>query len=198
MTYAEFEQKMDLDGRLYREYDGELYQEICAHLPKFEPGDFAGCGPHSYLPMAMALETVKPRRILEIGFNLGHSSLYWLKTSYASVDAVDIRDTGKVRDAADIITKLYPKRFRFSARKDFEPQGTYELSFIDGSHELDDVLFDLKWCQNLKIPYLLMDDWLSIYGGVQRAVFASGLKILWVSGNQALLDNTDSFRAVNV
>ena len=198
MTYAEFEQKMDLDGRLYRERDMELYQEICDQLPKFEPGDFAGCGPHSYLPMALALETVQPKRILEIGFNLGHSSLYWLKVSYASVDTVDIRDTGKVRYAADILTKKYPKRFRFSARKDFTPSDSYELAFIDGSHEFDDVLFDLKLCQNLKIPYLLMDDWLSIYGGVQRAVFASGLKILWVSGNQALLDNTNSFTKANV
>lgn len=198
MTHAEFEQKMDLDGRLYRERDMEVYQDICKVLPKFEATDFPGCGPHSYLSMSLAVETVKPRGILEIGFNLGHSSLWWLRYVGAFVDAVDIRNTGKVREAADILTKLYPKRFRFLERKDFTTSESYELAFIDGSHEFDDVLFDIRWCQNLKIPYLLMDDWLSIYGGVQRAVFASGLKILWVSGNQALLDNTNSFTKANV
>lgn len=197
MTHEQFEQAMDQDGRRCTEADVCEYRRICGILPQWEPGDFQFCGPHSYHSMRLALKASKPLRILEIGFNLGHSSLWWLDNSTAHVTSTDIRTDGKVARAAKILEQFYPTRFQFLPRNTVI-NSTFDLAFIDGSHEFDDVLFDIQWCRHLKIPHLLMDDWLSIYGGVQRAVFSSGLKILWTSGNQALLDNTDSFTEIHV
>lgn len=194
-TFDYFEKAMEHDCRRTTAEDLEEFNAIKALLPAPQPGDCGFCGPHSYTSMRLALQLVRPRKILEIGFNLGHSSMFWLRNSQgAEVVSIDVKVDDRVKQAAQKCAES--GRFMFFERHNFLVDSQhllFDLAFIDGSHDFDSVLTDIELCKALKIPYLLLDDWLTLYGDAQRAVLASGLKIIFISGNQALVTTDAKF-----
>jgi len=199
MTFEYYEHAMEHNCRRHRKEDSDEFAAIEALLPAKIDGDCGYCGPHSYLPMRLAIELVKPTSILEIGFNIGHSSLFWLRNTKADVVSIDVRVDYRVNEAVKVceiaaLESGNANRFHFFHRNSVDhDKGMYDFAFIDGSHVFNDVLKDIQECTKLGIPYLLLDDWLTLYGDVQRAVMASGLKIVFISGNQVLVTTSGDY-----
>lgn len=108
---------------------------------------------------------VKPKEILEIGFNAGHSAIMWLTASTANLTSVDIGRHSYTEPAAQIIKKHFPERFKFIKQdsQKVQPQlkqiGTkYDLIMIDGGHHYKICLNDLNLAKTLKIKYVVVDD----------------------------------------
>jgi cephalosporin hydroxylase len=113
------------------------------------------------------LTKLKPETMLEIGFNIGYSASMWLefdpdqKLKLTSVDIGIHKDTLK---AAEAVKNLHPERFNFilSDSKKVKPQiedKIFDVAFIDGDHSATGVASDIRLCLDLKIPYLIFDDW---------------------------------------
>jgi SAM-dependent methyltransferase len=154
-----------------------------------------GTGPHSVRCLREIVEIVKPKSIFEIGLNMGWSSAMWLELSDAEVVSCDISYKDETVNAAKFLEDKY-SRFQYVNRLEKENFGNavnkkFDLVFIDGGHEFDDVVSDLKLCVELNIPFFAMDDWLPQYGQVQDAVksFGNKLEVVNVNGNISLLKN---------
>lgn len=128
------------------------------------------------------LSAVQPKNILEIGFYRGGSSFLMLNLSEAKVTSVDpifnITDVRMGKDIADEKT-LHAKEFecvdkiknefgeRFSFIKksstdiyeDVKDQ-SFDFMYMDGDHWEHGVRNDFNLALKLKIPYILVDDWI--------------------------------------
>lgn len=118
------------------------------------------------------IEKTQPKRILEIGFNIGHSAVMWLHSSNAILDSVDICKWPNTKHAAELIKDYYGERFNFfngSSESVYNDilDNKYDLMFIDGEHSYAAVRTDIKFGLKLSIPYFLFDDFSD---GVKRAV----------------------------
>lgn len=185
----------------YTPEDGLIYAECVKGLPGL--GGFSGkgrgsdgepipsgLGPHSVRCIREVCEIAQPESILEIGFNLGYSASLWLHFSNAILVSIDIRNSEEIKSAAHLLRERHPERFRFKvcnggdAGKQFAKG--FDLAFIDGDHSLDGVTDDIKSCLELGIEKLCFDDWLPIYGDVQKAVeMFPQIKVVKVLGNIA-------------
>lgn len=142
-----------------------------------------------------AIEFVKPKNILEIGFFCGNSSLMMLELSKkynTKVTSVDpfldnatndfLHSVGRPEEiggdsvqlaAVESVRENYGDRFRFIHKRslnaaiegDFNNE-KYDLCYIDGDHWQAGVTIDLNICLALKIPFILMDDFSNEYPGV--------------------------------
>lgn len=152
-----------------------------------------GCGPHCIKVIKKVCEIVRPKAILEIGFNMGHSSAMWLHFSMATVVAVDISDKDETLSAAKHLSKN--DRFEFilsdSATVYEKLKGKhFDAIFIDGDHLEEGVLNDINLGLKLGIKTFIFDDWLFKYGpGVQPAIARSPLQITHLLGNIAIASN---------
>lgn len=131
-------------------------------------------GPHILRHFRDTIEIVKPKRILEIGFNIGYSAAMWLTLSDAHVDSLDISMKDETLYAAGLLDHRFGKpivRFEYFLRSLYYSVGKYyELCFIDGAHDEQSIINDIMLCKELEIPYLLFDDWYPRYGETQKAV----------------------------
>jgi len=144
------------------------------HLDKFGVEIPYHSGPHILKHFRDVIEIVNPDRILEIGFNMGHSAAMWLHLSEAHVDSIDISKKDETIEAAGFLEKKYGKpvvRFEYFNRDLFwDGFKYYDLCFIDGAHDEQNIVNDINLCSYLKVPYLLFDDWYPRYGETQKAV----------------------------
>jgi hypothetical protein len=151
-----------------------------------------GVGPHSVRCMRAVVDIVKPKTILEIGFNMGYSSAIWLTLTDANVVGVDISDKDETLHGAKVLSERYPGRFEFvlsdSAQVLPKLEGRqFDMIFIDGGHLEHHVMNDIGIAKALNIPRLCFDDWLPEFGpGVQPAIKNWGLNVEHVFGNIAL------------
>lgn len=110
---------------------------------------------------------IKPETMLEIGFNIGYSASMWLEfdpDQKLKLTSVDIGIHGDTVKAADAVKQLHGDRFEFilcdSKKVKSQIQGKlFDIAFIDGDHSAEGVAHDIQMCLDLKIPYLLLDDW---------------------------------------
>lgn len=131
-----------------------------------------GSGPHILPHFRDTISIVNPKAILEIGFNYGTSSSFWLNLCDAKVVSTDISDKDETVDAARILKERFGYRFDFYFRNELPmAPDTFDLIFIDGGHDYKDVFIDIKLAKDLRIPYLLFDDIYSRFGpGVIPAI----------------------------
>lgn len=132
-------------------------------------------GPHILRHFRDTIEIVKPTDIFEIGFNMGHSSVMWLELSNADVFSCDISDKDETLKGWEILQERYGYRFSFTYRNlaDFPIKwihNVFQLAFIDGAHDEENITKDIELCKYMKMPYLLFDDWYPRYGETQKAV----------------------------
>lgn len=108
------------------------------------------------------------KRILEIGFNGGHSCETFLESNnYSNVDSIDIGFHHYVNFGKYYLKNKFPKRFELLIGKSsnvlpklIEQKKIYDLIFIDGSHIYEDVIVDLELTKMLanKDTLLILDD----------------------------------------
>ena len=129
---------------------------------------FGGCLPRSEEIADMFTylqENYEPRRILEFGFNVGHSATWFLRAfpdvHFKSYDPKEI--TIDEKKVWTLFEQHYKPRFRFDAafssqarRK--EKPGLYDMVFIDGGHTFGAVYDDIETALMLEIPILLIDN----------------------------------------
>lgn len=164
-----------------------------------------GVGPHSVRCFREIVSIVKPKSILEIGFNLGYSASLWLNLAEARLVSVDISDKEETLYASKNITKKFNNRFNFicSDSADIELASTFklihyfggvpfDLIFIDGGHLEHHVMADIKLALDLGIKWLAFDDVLPQFGpGVLPAIAKHPqLEEVKTMGNIALYKNT--------
>ena len=104
-------------------------------------------------------------KILEIGFNAGHSAELFLKgNSNTIVTSVDIGFWYYCKFGREFLNKKYPNRlnviFEDSKKISKVIQEKYDLIFIDGNHSYEYALNDLKNCKNFshRQTYIILDD----------------------------------------
>ena len=155
------------------------YAQLVAGLPPTEIGLRA----HSLAAIRSILEIVKPKCILEIGFDRGHSSAMWLGLSDASVVSIDISDDSELHEAVAVLQRRYPGRLTF-IRSDSKVVHNkllgfcFDFAFIDGDHTEEGALADMRLAKWLHIPWVALDDWLPEFGpGVQLAASRVGFVV---------------------
>ena len=107
----------------------------------------------------------RPRRILEIGFNYGHSSLLFLLNTAGlntEVVSLDIGEHSKV--GADYIRREFGRRHKFIFGNSLvevpKLEGVFDLIFVDGGHTFKDAMMDIVNCMKLsnEDTLLVVDD----------------------------------------
>ena len=111
------------------------------------------------------LNEIKPLKILEIGFNAGHSSELFLKNSKATVVSFDLGYHSYVYYAKKYIDYIYPDRHTLILGdsnitiKQFNEE-TFDIIFIDGGHDYECAKNDIINCKRLAHSFtiVIMDD----------------------------------------
>ena len=104
------------------------------------------------------------KRIMEIGFNAGHSSELFLKYTSAHVTSFDLGEHSYVAHAKEYIDAYYPGRHSLilgdSTVTVPKCIGKYDVIFIDGGHDYSVALADLQNARQLarKNTIVIMDD----------------------------------------
>lgn len=196
IKYKTFTTELTDEELLYAsEEDWAFYNKIIEGLPtmagkngdgKDKFGEYIPyhSGPHILRHFIETIKIVKPKRIFEIGFNMGHSARMWLELCPADVCSCDVSRKDETIEAAAFLDKTYNKaytkhgdRFTFNWREEIGisklnpyPEKYFDLAFIDGAHDQMSIFGDICMCKDMKIPYLLFDDWYPRYGETQKAV----------------------------
>jgi hypothetical protein len=123
----------------------------------------------------------KPKNILEIGFNSGHSATTWLLKSDANLTSVDICSHENVEKCAEIVSSNFGSRFNFikydSTKLDSKIiDGKFDLIYIDGAHTYEACLADIETGLRLNCDYFFIDDYWDCFDprhvsmGVKRSI----------------------------
>ena len=119
------------------------------------------CGqvPPQQLDLATLVSAPGVRRVLEIGFNAGHSADLFLRTNPAcELVSFDLGSHDYVQVGKEHIDAAYPGRHRLilgdsrltlPAYRASHPAETFDLLFIDGGHDDDIPALDLQHCLEL-------------------------------------------------
>lgn len=156
-----------------------------------------GLGAHSVRCLREIIKIVKPKAMLEIGFNMGWSASLWLSLSNKlKLVSCDISAKEETIMAAKFLQLKYNKRFFYYMRNNewlpnLKNKFKYDLIFIDGGHLIKDVVADIELALELQIPHIGFDDFLEEFGEVQKAIqtFGNKLEQVNVNGNIALYKN---------
>jgi hypothetical protein len=154
-----------------------------------------GSGPHNVKAYREIIEMVKPKKILEIGFNMGYATAVFMALCDCIMVSLDVSDKAETLAAADILHERYPERFDFFCIDSKEAYNLakhipykFDMIFIDGNHLEDYVTNDIKVGLTFGAKWFVLDDWQPNFGpGVQISAAKFPLEIVKVFGNTALL-----------
>lgn len=192
-------------AEMARPEDLRLFEAATSGLPRRDVTEPYHSGAHSIRSLDAALRFLPiPRssaRVLEIGFNLGHSAALFLALGTARVFSVEIREDRKTRDAARLLCGLYPGRFSILFRDArsvtgedlrrrlhaLEGPARFDLAFIDGAHDRENAAGDIRLARSAGCQWFLLDDWYPHWGpGVRPAAMDEGLVPFAIVGGMAL------------
>lgn len=190
------------------------YAECCFEHSKTDAADFElwtselplrkdttpfHSGPHSIRALVGAMNVCKPKHILEIGFCLGHSATIFLSNGAKSVTSIDISERPELLEAVKKMSERFPS-FRFYKRSsafnpEDHPEG-FDTIFIDGAHDHDSVVEDIKLGRTLKCKWFIFDDWFECWGpGVRTAIAQERMVPVAIFGNVAVCVDRSFFTA---
>ena len=153
------------------------------HFEKIEHLQFPTVG-WGYMPLNKDVlniydwcqERFRPKKVLEIGFHVGHSTTYQLEY-YKSCKLLSISPPidgnahdripdGMRGEQAMKMEKHYKGRFKWlpgtteQLTERLQTFGQFDFGLIDGSHKEIHINRDMwTFCNILKIPYFLVDNW---------------------------------------
>lgn len=191
MNMAIAPELMDFNRRWYEHatHDNNVFfLKIRDGLPPGESHDGYSLA-HVMKTFEIAMLLSHPKRVLEIGFNIGISSKVFLELGATEVISIEIKDTEMVRSAERHLKEKYGDRFTLlcpNTVKTASPVGEFDMAYIDGSHDGDEVVFDIRFCKERKIKWLLFDDLWPHFGTVQNAMISEGVFPVAFMGNQAI------------
>lgn len=137
------------------------------------------------------INRVNPKEILETGFFQGLSSLILLNYSKANLTSVDpmvnlyspnTKHDGKIENVQKL-KDAFPNRFTFLqkdsklVRPDLKDK-KFDLFHIDGDHWPAGISNDFQLAIDLKIPYCLVDDFVTDVERVYNAKFSNFFKVI--------------------
>ena len=109
-----------------------------------------------------------PIRIMEIGFNAGHSAEIFLQNPHATVTSFDLGMHEYVSHAKEYIDRHYPHRHTLilgDSKKTIpayimKHHTPFDIIFIDGDHEYKSARLDMNHCFHLahKNTIVMLDD----------------------------------------
>lgn len=168
--------------------DHRFFNEWTAHLPVREETTPYHSGPHSIKSLRAACLIVRPEKVLEIGFCLGHSASMFLNLGVEKVVSTDNSDRIQTMVAVEKMITQFGSRFQFWPRSQSHfINGQFDMIFIDGGHDFEDVNEDINFAKVHEIPYLLFDDFFPKWGpGTQPAIAAHKLVPIALLGNMCL------------
>jgi predicted O-methyltransferase YrrM len=128
---------------------------------------------------AEELKKIQPKRILEIGFNAGHSCEVFLESNQeTSITVFDINMHSYTHFGVEFMKRKYLNRFQFVQGDSLKTVPFYamnhsekfDLIFIDGCHSFDYAVKDIYHCKRLAHSKSVL--WIDDYApyGVQGAV----------------------------
>jgi hypothetical protein len=141
------------------------------------------------------------RNVLEMGAFKGRSTVCMAMTakSVTSVDwhrgdmhtAKSNQDTGSTLEEYRRNIKPYPNIIPVIGRFEDEiPKlagNTYDLVFVDGQHDKESVIRDVKWALEFKPQVLAVHDW-GVFDGVAEGVKELGLEATRIVGTLAIFE----------
>lgn len=201
----------------------EKIEELDNILKTLKVGGCSSPQSHSQI-FQEAIDLIKPKEILEIGFFCGSSAGLWLNQSNANLTSVDpfldnptndyLNSVGRPEEiggdsvqlaAVESLKKNYPERFKFIHKRSLNAaidgdleKNKYQLAFIDGEHGESGVTIDLNICLSLRIPFLLLDDYNEMYNGVRIALAKMKNRFLPLKQYDQQNDGADAMFVANL
>ncbi len=131
----------------------------------------------------------KPKRILEIGFNAGHSASMWLSRTDATVLSIDYLYRDCVRIGSEFLKAKFPDRFSFMQCNSLDlyekiKGQEFDMVVVDGGHATEVCLSDCNLALKLGAKWLVVDD----------AIVADSVRI---GVDRFVEDNKDRVKLVN-
>jgi len=189
---------------LYPKSDDIDFEQATQGLPEFElPFTIYRTGAAAIQFFRIIRYMVNPRRIVEIGFNLGHSASMMLHLiPDASVLSVEINTHESVKRASEIVARKYQGRFQivFGSSSDPLVQTNVvmkiqpRLVFIDGDHSIDGIDNDIMFAIRLGAEWIAFDDLLPEFGpGTIPGIAKHNLKVVAATGNMVLCRRPEGY-----
>jgi predicted O-methyltransferase YrrM len=140
------------------------------------------------------IEIVKPNNILEVGFFRGASAFTWLQLSSATLTSVDpmfntydplVQHDGKIENVQKLKDHFGTGRFSFvqkDSKKVFPDLNgqKFDLFFIDGDHTEAGARNDFTLALALRVPYILVDDFVTTVESVYNEEFTNYFEVIKV------------------
>lgn len=134
--------------------------------------DHMSLTPYTETSMKKLLDVTKPERMLEIGFNAGHSAFMWqtLSTTLKNFHSLDICHHRHTQPCATILKFLFPPSgkkcsFKFGAidtsavRQAAGSFEKYDTVFIDGDTSHKGFHNDLRMCTLGSVHNIIVGNW---------------------------------------
>lgn len=178
-----------------RKIDFDAFEAMTDFLPKRNQTTPYHSGPHSLARFKMMYDLLRPQRVVEIGFNLGHSAVIWLELGVKKVVSIQPSTGPKTAKAVHAIMQRFPERFCYAqtdsvAWKEIDPAP--DLLFVDGCHDYDWVCRDIELGLRSGVRNFFMDDYDSHHGpGVIQAVHDKKLVVKALFGTMAWCTTRD-------
>ncbi len=176
--------------------DHRKFEEWTGFLPKRRETTPYHSGPHSIRNFEMAyLLAGKPKRVLEIGFCLGHSSAIFLNLGVEDMISIESSDRPETLFASRLMYRKFGDKFSFSKPSQSLEQDLinatwspgFDMIFIDGDHSVEAVDRDAAFAVGVNCPFILFDDWFTHWSeGTQPAVAKHRLVPIAILGSMAL------------